>query len=208
MQLSYFRIDADRSWGIGKALCPFDGVPKNFQIGTQTQTVRCIRAEDAGEIEKTDFLASSGKAKVRLRHYPATLAVRHFHAQGPRTHFLSLTNRHVDRRVSRVHPPFSNQPQRSTLRYIITEIDLDIMIARYSLVTTAVKIIQVLLVKGADDTGHVVPVVIYCLGDLVRRLHGGDCQFRRRNNKASVDENISPSWMIHRHQRQLIVVIG
>src|SRR4029453_12772491 len=102
MQVGHYGIDADCCWVTAyQPLCPFDGVPKDFQIGTQTQSVRCVRAENASEIEKTDFLASGGKAKVRLRHYPASLAIGHFHAQGLRMHFLALTDRHVDRRISR-----------------------------------------------------------------------------------------------------------
>src|SRR6185295_14482070 len=99
-----------------------------------------------------------------------------------------------------MHPPFSNQPQRSTLRRIITEIDLDVMVTRDALITTATKIIEILLVKSAYDVGNIIAIVIHCLGDLVRRLHSGYCQFRRWNNKAFIDENVSTSWMIHRHQ--------
>src|SRR5947207_13803654 len=82
------------------------------------------------------------------------------------------------------------------------------MVARYTLITPSPKVVEILLVKGADDVRYVVAVVVYCLHNLLWLLDGGNCELRRRNDKTLIDENVRPHWMVHCHQRQLIVVIG
>src|SRR5258705_2281748 len=82
------------------------------------------------------------------------------------------------------------------------------MIARYALIATSTKTIEILFVKSADNVRHVVAIVINCVGNLVRRLDSGDCQLRRRNNKTFIDEDFGACWMVHSHQGQLIVVVS
>src|SRR6266550_6467849 len=82
------------------------------------------------------------------------------------------------------------------------------MVARYTLITPSPKVVEILLVKGADDVRHVVAVVVYCLHNLLWLLDGGNCELRRGNDKTLIDENVSSRWMVHCHQRQLIIVIG
>ena len=82
------------------------------------------------------------------------------------------------------------------------------MIARHTLITAAPKVIEIFLVKSADNVRHVVAIVVHCARDLVRRLDGGNCELRRRDNKTLIDEDVCSRWMVHGHECQLIVVVG
>src|SRR5882724_2549932 len=107
-----------------------------------------------------------------------------------------------------MHPAFGNQPQWATLRRISAEIDFDVMIARHPLITTASKVIEIFLVKSADNIRHVVAAVICRMRYLVRRFDGRDCELRRGNNKTFIDEDVRSGWMVHSHECQMIVVVG
>src|SRR5882762_8986611 len=131
----------------------------------------CAWAKDACQVEQADLLAPGRKTQVWPGHNPAALAIGAFHAQRMRMNFLTLTDRHVDRRISRVHPAFGNQPQRTTLRRVLAEIDFDVMIARHTLITPASKVIEILLVESADDVRHVVAAVVHRVRNLVRRFY-------------------------------------
>src|SRR5688572_2284793 len=82
------------------------------------------------------------------------------------------------------------------------------MVASDALITPSPKVIEVLLVEGAEDVRHDVAVVIYSMSNLVRLLDGGNCQLCGWNNKSFIDKNVCSRWMVHSHQRQLIVVIS
>src|SRR6266850_2196294 len=209
MQVSRRWTDADGfQLSIRKAFCPLDRVPEDLEIGTQPQAAWCAWAEDASEIEQADLLAPGRKAEVWLGHNPAASAVGYLHAQRLRMNILTLTDRYVDRRISWVHPAFGNQPQRAAFRRVLAKIDFDVMIARHTLIAPAPKVIEVFLVESADNVRHVVATVIYCVRYLVRRLDRRNCQLRGWNNKTFIDEDVRCRWMVHGHQRQLIVVVG
>src|SRR2546425_1170200 len=112
---------------------------------------------------------------------------------------LTLTDRHVYRRIGRVHPAFRNQPQRASLRRVVAEIDFDVMIARHTLIPPASKVIEVFLVKSDDNFRHVVATVIYCVRYLVRRLDGSDCQLRRWYDKTFIDDDFYSRWLVCGH---------
>src|SRR5687768_2393000 len=82
------------------------------------------------------------------------------------------------------------------------------MIARDALVSTAPKVVEILLVEGAEDVRHDVAVVVYSMSNLERLLDGSNCQFCGWNNKTFIDKNVCSRWMVHSHQRQLIVIIS
>src|SRR5882724_5979247 len=209
MQVSHRWTHSDRfQMRIGEPLRPLDRVPEDLKISTQPQAVWRARAEDVCQIEEANLLAPCRKAQIWFGHNPAALAIGDFHAQRLRPNFLTLTDRHVDRRISRVHPTFGNQPQWATLGCVLAKIDLDVMIARHTLITPAPKIIEILLVQSTDNFRHVVAAVIFGMLYLVWRLDGRNCQLRRRNNKTFIDEDVCSRWMVHGHQRQLIVVVG
>src|SRR5688500_9395365 len=82
------------------------------------------------------------------------------------------------------------------------------MVASDALITPSPKVIEVLLVEGAEDVRHDVAVVIYSMSNLVRLLDYSNCQFCGWNNKSFIDKNVCSRWMVHSHQRQLIVIIS
>src|SRR5882672_5632454 len=100
MQLGHRGIYSDRfQLRIGKPLGPLDRVPEDLEISTQPQAASCTRKENACEIEQADLLAPGREAQVRSGHNPAALAIGDFHAQRLWMDFLTLTDRHVDRRI-------------------------------------------------------------------------------------------------------------
>src|SRR5688572_25314971 len=82
------------------------------------------------------------------------------------------------------------------------------MVARDALITPSAKVVEVLLIKSAEDVRDVVAVVVDGISNLVRLLDGSNCQFGGWNNKTFIDKNVCSRWMVHSHQRQLIVVIS
>ena len=44
--------------------------------------------------------------------------------------------------------------------------------------------------------------------DVVRRLDRGDAKFRRRNHETLVDKNLRARRMVHRHEREIVVVVN
>src|SRR6476659_5917760 len=129
MQVSCRGIQPDCfQLGIGHSPGPFNRIPKDFQISTETQASRSSRTKDICQLEETDLLATGGKSQVRLGHNPTTAAISNFHAQRIGTDLLPLADCYVDRGISWMHPAFCDQPQGTTLRSLSAEVHLDIVI--------------------------------------------------------------------------------
>src|ERR1051325_3507419 len=165
--------------GVGNSRGPLERIPVNLEIRAQTQAMRNAGLEHSGQIKQTDFLAASRKTEVRTDDLPATFAVRNFHTQRLRLFLLTLADRDVNRRVSRVHPPVRDEPKRTVCRCVVTEIELDVMIARDALVLTATKRVQVFSVYIIDDGSDVLPLIIDSARDFVWRRDSRDRQLRR-----------------------------
>ncbi len=95
-------------------------------------------------LKRAHFLSSRRKTQIWLHNFPAT-AVRP-ELQDSMASCLpscALGDCDIDRRVRVVHRAVRNQLKRTTLRSVVTEIDLDIMIAREALILAATEGIEV-----------------------------------------------------------------
>ncbi len=104
---------------------------------------------------------------------------------------LSLADRDVDGRISRMHPAVCDQPKRTARRRIVAEIDFDVMIARDALILAAPKGIEIVSVKSADDVRNILAVVVDGLRDLAWRRDCCEASFaggitKRSSTKISV----------------------
>src|SRR5580692_9964177 len=102
----------------------------------------------------------------------------------------------------------SNQIERTALRRFVAEVNLKIMIARYSLILAASKTGKGFSVERADDVGNVLAGVVDGLGNFVRRSDRCEAQLQRRNYETFIDKNLRARWMVDGHEREIIVVIN
>ena len=120
---------------------------------------------------------------------------------------VPLRDGHIHRRFSVVDRALRDQIERTAFGRVVAEVDLEIMIAGYALILAAAKAIESLSVERADDIGDVLAVVIDGASNLVRRGNGGDAKFGGRNHEALIDKDLRALRMIHRHQRQVVVIV-
>src|SRR6266498_69805 len=104
-----------------------------------------------------------------------------------------------------MHPALRNQPQRSILRHIVAEIQLEIMVSCHSLITALTKSAEIFLIELVDDLSYICSSVIPGAGNSVRRCHCCNGKPGGWNDKALIDVNIGTCRMINDHQAQLIV---
>src|SRR6476660_7237984 len=81
------------------------------------------------------------------------------------------------------------------------------MVSGHALILAASEGIEIFAIQGADCVGNVGTVVIDSTYDFVRRLDGCDLQLGGRDDKPLVYKDVGTSRMIHRHQRQVIVIV-
>src|SRR5688572_33083064 len=89
-----------------------------------------------------------------------------------------------------MHPAVRDQPERSALRRIVAQIDLDIMVSRHSLILTTPERIEIVSVASVDDARYVLSVVVYGTFDLARSCDGGDSELRRRDYERSEERRV------------------
>ena len=81
------------------------------------------------------------------------------------------------------------------------------MIARYTLILTMPEAVQRLSVDRGYDFRDILASVIDGARDLVRCGNGSDSESRRRNHESLIDKDLRPDRVVHRHERQIIVVV-
>src|ERR1700721_1087114 len=99
-----------------------------------------------------------------------------------------------------MQPSLGDEPQRSGLRQVVAEVDLDVVVSSEALVLAAAKSVEVLAVKFAEKLGHIRTLIVDRLQNGVRRRDGGNGRFDRGNHKPFIGENLSACWMVDHHQ--------
>src|SRR6185437_11874184 len=107
-----------------------------------------------------------------------------------------------------MHPAAGDEIQWSAYWSIGAELNLDIMIASHALILATTEGVEVLAVEVAQNTGDILPIVIYGMSDSVRSRDSRDGKFRGRNSEALIDVHLGARRMVHCHQIQIVVVIG
>src|SRR5439155_11299819 len=133
--------------------------------------------------------------------------VRNFQTQPLGPNILSLTDSDVDRRISRVHPALRDQPERTALRRLVSQINFDKVIAGNALISASPKSVQILFIESKHHVGDAVAFIIARSSDLVRRRDGCDSQFCRWDYEALINENLCAGWMVDYHQTELVIVV-
>src|SRR6059036_56937 len=82
------------------------------------------------------------------------------------------------------------------------------MFACDSLITTAAKRIEILLIKTSHDFGYIFAGVIPSVGNLVWSGNRSDREFRWRDYESFINKDVCTCGMINHHQTKLVVVIG
>ena len=164
--------------------------------------------KDILQVDEAGLLAACGKSEVGLGGTPSAVPIRDFQAKRLRLLVMSLADGDVHRGVCWVHPSLGNEPQRPARRYVVAQVDLDIVIAGKALVLSAAEGIEVSAIELADDRGHIGASIVDGFRDGVRRRDGGDGQLDRRNHEPLIGKNLGAGRMVDHHQLQVVVVVG
>src|SRR5208282_345407 len=166
---------------VWRTLCPMNGIPVDFQIGSYAHAARSARSKDVGQIEKNRFLPAGRKAQIVLRRDPATVAIRNFQAQPVSAPAAALGDGDVYRRLGVMDRPLRDEKERAASWGVLAEFHFKIMIPRDALVLAASKAGKGFPVERANDVGNVLAGVVDGPRNFVRRSHSREAQLQRRN---------------------------
>src|SRR6476646_5072533 len=107
-----------------------------------------------------------------------------------------------------MHPASGDEPQRPGGWYIVSQIDLDIMIAGHALILATPECVKVFAIEIAHDGGDIAAIIIDSAGYLMESADRGDGKFCRWDHKAFIHKNICSSRMVYHHEREVIVIVG
>src|SRR5262245_15143295 len=82
------------------------------------------------------------------------------------------------------------------------------MISCNALVPASAKRVEVISVQCADNTGHILSVVVDCARDLMRRGNSCDFQLRCRNHETLVNKDICSYRMIDDHETKMVIIVS
>src|SRR5580700_163285 len=154
-----------------------NGVPVNFQVGSNPYTAGSAGPKDIGQIKKDCLFSPCGKAQIVLRRNPATVAIRNFQAQPVSTPTGALGDGDIHRRLGIVDRSLCDQIEGTAFRSIVAEVYFKIVIPRYALILAAPKAGKGFSVERTNDVGNVLAGVVDGPGNFVRRGNGREAQF-------------------------------
>jgi hypothetical protein len=135
------------------------------------------------------------------------VAIGDFDAHAVGVPAVSLGNRHVERRFGVMDGALRDQVERTALWSVVAPIDLDVMVARYSLILAAAERSERPAIQSADEVRDVFAVVVGGMSNLARSGYRCETKFRGWNYESFVNVDFRAGRMVHCHQRNAIVIV-